>query len=298
MTDRTCAAIDTHVHFWDFRTPPDGMRWDWVEPGGDHPVLGNIDAMKSVTYDIHGLWAEARFANVSGAVHVQAAIGSRDPVLETTWLTAMAAEAPIPMRIVAHADLTGASWPEQLERHAASPLFVGVRDFAIEPVLADGSIPAELHRSLDALAESGLVLDLDCEWPNMPAALSLAREHPALTIVLEHIGFPRRRDDDYFASWAQGIRALASAPNVTCKLSGLGMTDRDFTADSLERWLDTCLSAFGPGRCIVGSNWPLDRVASSYDAIMGVYRDAIAGLSGPEQERILSGNAARIYRFS
>ena len=71
--------IDTHVHFWNMRNPDPGMAWVWIAPDADHPVLGNIDAIKMLSYDINGVWAEARFADVKAFVHVQAAIGSTPP---------------------------------------------------------------------------------------------------------------------------------------------------------------------------------------------------------------------------
>jgi hypothetical protein len=55
----------------------------WLAKDADHPILGNIDAIKMLTYDVEALWAEARFADVEAFVHVQAAIGSDDPVKET-----------------------------------------------------------------------------------------------------------------------------------------------------------------------------------------------------------------------
>ena len=63
--------IDTHVHFWNMRDPEPGLRWSWLERDVDHAVLGNIDAIKMLKYDIGSLWAEARFADVAGFVHVQ-----------------------------------------------------------------------------------------------------------------------------------------------------------------------------------------------------------------------------------
>jgi predicted TIM-barrel fold metal-dependent hydrolase len=67
--------IDTHVHFWDMRNPDPGMAWSWIGKDVDHPILGDIDAIKMLKYDINSIWAEARFADVSAFVHVQAAIG-------------------------------------------------------------------------------------------------------------------------------------------------------------------------------------------------------------------------------
>lgn len=289
--------IDTHVHFWDMRNPDPGMAWVWLDKDADHPVLGNIDAIKMLAFDIDDLWAEARFADVSAFVHVQAAIGSDDPVKETVWLTRMRATAPAPFTIVGDADLGGADAMRQLDGHCESPYFVGIRDFHSETMLASGEVSAAFESSLAVMAERDLVFDLDCEWPNMAAARALADRHPDLTVVLQHIGFPRSRDDEYFANWAEGMRTLAGAPNVTCKISGVGMTDPLFTAESLRRWIDTPLEIFGPDRCVLGSNWPVDRLCSSYDVIMDIYRDRVSALLAPEDQRkVLSENAARIYR--
>lgn len=289
--------VDSHVHFWNLRDPDAGMRWTWLGADVDHPILGDVDGMKSVKFDINHLFAEARFADVRAFVHVQAAIGSDDPVMETRWLTRMREDAPAPFTIVAHVDLNSSDSARQLDGHSESPYFVGVRDFAIEPMLAQHASTAELESALRTLSDRGLVLDLDCEWPNMPAAVDLARRHPNLQIVLEHFGYPRTRTDDYFVAWREAIAELAGAENVICKISGAGMTDPRFTSESLSRWIETCLDHFGPERCMLGSNWPVDRLYSSYDAIMNLYRDFVSRLSDDEETAILSGNAARIFRL-
>ncbi|NBR94286.1 MAG: hypothetical protein EBT44_05605 [Actinobacteria bacterium] len=47
----------------------------------------------------------------------------------------------------------------------------------------------------------------------------------------------------------------------------------------------------------MGSNWPVDRLFSSYDLIMGYYRDYIEKLSTSEQKKILNKNATKLYKF-
>lgn len=289
--------IDTHVHFWDLRNPRENLDWVWLPAGLDHPILGNIDNIKSLRYDIEGVWAEARFADVEAFVHVQAAIGSKDPVEETRWLEEMRADSPVSFSIVGHVDLTSPEAVAQLDAHQeASPAFVGVRDFAVEPALASGDLEV-LSKGIQQIVERDLLLDMDCEWPNMASGLELARKYPDLRIVLEHIGFPRSRDKEYFASWSGAIQELAQASNVTCKISGLAMTDPRFTKESLRPWVETCLSAFGSDRVVLGSNWPIDRLYSSYDVIMDLYRDYISEFSQAEQGKILSGNARVLYRL-
>jgi hypothetical protein len=70
---------------------------------------------------------------------------------------------------------------------------------------------------------------------------------------------------------------------VHCKISGLGMTDPRFTRESLRRWVQTCVEVFGPDRCVLGSNWPVDRLFSSYDVIVDLYRDYLSDLGDEEQ---------------
>ena len=287
--------IDTHIHLWDFKHPE--LKWVWLSPDFVHPIIGNIDAIKSEAFVLNDLWSEARFAGIEAFVHVQAAIGSPNPVTETRWLTEMAKTGPVPMRIVADCPLGAPEAAQQLDEHAQSPLYAGIRDFNAEPMLASGEINAAYEASLKKLTKQNVVFDLDCGWPNMGAAVELAKRHPDLKIVLEHIGFPRARDDEYFANWSKAVRELAKAPNVTMKISGMPMTDPRFTKESLRKWAEVCLEAFGPNRCVLGSNWPVDRLYSSYDIIMGFTRDYISTLSASEQEAICRTNAKRLYNF-
>ncbi len=269
--------IDTHVHLWDLAHPK--LTWNWVDTPDDHPILGNIDQVKMQAFTMRALEAEAKTTNAQAFVHVQAAIGSADPVDETRWLEATAGDV--------------------LDAHlAASPRYRGTRDFAVEPWLASGVEDAGMEAGLRELAKRGLLLDLDCEYPNMAAAARMAARHPELAIVLEHIGFPRRRDDDYFQAWQAAIKLLAQQENVVCKISGIAMTDPDFTLDSLRPWVLTCVSAFGPERCMIGSNWPLDRMFSSYPTIIDVYRELLSELSGEEQHEVLCGTANRVYSLN
>jgi predicted TIM-barrel fold metal-dependent hydrolase len=283
--------IDTHVHFWDQRL----LSYPWLQAGVPHPILGDIDAIKSPLYDAGALLAETRFAGLRGAVHVEADAKASDPFAEPSWVRGMAARSPLPVSQVVHADLCSPGSAGDVAAFGAAADVVGIRDFGVVGYLRDPASAPAFAANLDAMARAGLILDLDCAWEDMPLAYELALAHPELRIVLEHIGYPRRRDDAYFTSWAPAIRRLAAAPNVHCKLSGLGMTDRGWTIGSLRRWVATCIEAFGPGRCLFGSNWPVDRIASSYDALTDAFAELIADLPFAGQRAILVGNAQALY---
>ena len=73
--------------------------------------------------------------------------------------------------------------------------------------------------------------------------------------------------------------AVAEAPNVVCKISGLGMRDHDWTVASNRRWVLTCIDIFGPARCVFGTNWPVDKLFSSYEVLIDAYTELIADFS-------------------
>ncbi|HVX43474.1 MAG TPA: amidohydrolase family protein [Mycobacteriales bacterium] len=284
--------IDTHVHFWDLKHPT--LTYEWLSPAAVHPILGDIDPIKSTRFDAAALWAEGRFTGLSGAVHVQAAVGTADPVQETEWLTALAANSPVPLVLVAGCDLAAGDAQEQLERHNASPLLRGIRDFGRGDYLCD---PA-FERGFSLLERYGLLSDLDCAWPDMPKARDLARRHPAIPVVLEHIGYPRdTADPEYFRNWQDGIRTIAEAPNVICKVSGLGMNRPGWTVESLRPWVRHCIETFTPDRCVFGTNWPVDRLYGPYEAYVRAFLEIIAEYDESEQIAMLRGNAERLYRI-
>lgn len=286
------AFVDTHVHFWDLDDPR--LTYSWLAPGVDHPILGDIDAIKFPLYAGEELRRETESANVSKAVHVQAAIGTADPVDETRWLQEQADSTGFPHAIVAYADLKDPDVDRVIEQHLeASPLMRGIRDFSEGDYLVD----ADFERGFSKLARYGLVCDLDCFWENMPKARNLAGRHPDTTVVLDHAGFPLERTDEYFANWKAGIRTLAEAENVVCKISGLGMGDFRWTADSIRPWALHCIEAFGVERCVMGTNWPVDKLFSSYDAVVDAYAEILSDFSHDEQVALFSGNAERVFRI-
>jgi predicted TIM-barrel fold metal-dependent hydrolase len=285
--------IDSHIHFWDL-THPD-ISYDWLAPKVLHPVLGDVEAIKSSRYDVDAFIAESRFTGVTAAVHVQAAVGTADPVEETRWLTEMAAHSPIPFVIVAGVDLSADDVEAQLDAHAVSPLLRGARDYGRAGYLED---PA-FHRGVQVLAAHDLVLDLDTVWQDMPRARDLADEVPGMPVVVDHIGFPRdTTSPEYFESWRTGISAIAAAPNVYCKISGLGMNRAGWTVEGLRPWVEHCLEQFGAERCMFGSNWPVDRLWGSYDAYVAAFRELISGYSPAERELLSVGVAERVFRVS
>ncbi|MBM3960249.1 MAG: hypothetical protein FJ314_10920 [SAR202 cluster bacterium] len=282
--------VDTHVHLSDLRAPQ--LKYVWLQPEFVHPVLGDIGAIQAQRYWADDFLRETRFQNVARTVHVQAALGIADPVEETRWLQAFADRLGHPHGIVGEVHLARPDAAEVIDRHMAFANFRGVRDFG------SGDYPSDRNwrRGFANLAKYGLVACLDSSPETYASIKSLAKAFPHIVISLDHAGFPRRRDGEYFAFWKRELMNLAEMSNVMIKISGLGMCDNNWTVDSLRPWVMTCIETFGVGRSFFGTNWPVDRMYSSYGDVLNAYAELISGFSGEEQVALFSGNAQRIFR--
>ena len=181
MTD--LGFTDTHVHFFDLREP--SLRYDWLLPeAGDDPDLGNYDAIKSQRYWADDFIGETRFANVTKVVHVQAAIGTLDPVDETRWLQAFADRLGVPHGIVAYADLASSDAERVLGRHVEFASVRGIRDLRYDDYLRDEA----WQRGYALLEQHGLVCCDDPFVEAMADAAELARMFPAVTYCVDHAG--------------------------------------------------------------------------------------------------------------
>jgi predicted TIM-barrel fold metal-dependent hydrolase len=177
-----------------------------------------------------------------------------------------------------------------------------------DPSFRDGF--AQLHKhglSFDALL-----------WHNqLPDLIDLARAHPETPIVLNHMASPlgvgryAGRRAEVFEAWRRDMRVLATCGNVTVKLGGFGMDLAGFdfvkrpgtaTSDELaEAWgpyVETCIEAFGPARCMFESNFPVDRATCGYGVLWNSFKKISRQYNEQERAELFYGTAARVYRLT
>lgn len=233
--------------------------------------------------------------------------------------------------IVGHADFTmGDTVKEVLEAHmvAGGGRFRGIRQSASHAADANvlgplGHVPAGLYASdtfragFRHLADYGLSFDAWLLEPQLPELIDLARRFPDIPIVLDHMGTPlglasyQGRREERFPGWRANIQALARLPNVSVKLGGLAMPFCNFPSFQSDppapstqlaaEWgpyLETCIEAFGPRRCMFESNFPVDSGAASYDTLWNAFKVFAKHYSPDEKAALFSGTAARVYRLA
>jgi len=166
--------------------------------------------------------------------------------------------------------------------------YVG-RHFMREPQWRRGFALLEKHR---------LSFDMQIYPSQVPEAVEVARAHPGTTIILNHTGmFVDRSSVAGWRAWRDGLRALAACPNICVKVSGLGMIDHQWTVESLRPYVLEAIDAFGVQRSMFASNFPVDRLYSTYAALWSAFEQIVAGATEQERAALFRGNAERVYRI-
>ncbi|MFJ1259422.1 amidohydrolase family protein [Cupriavidus sp. CuC1] len=166
------------------------------------------------------------------------------------------------------------------------------------------------------LAELGLSFDAWLFFHQIPRLTSLARAFPETPIVLDHcggiLGIGRYMGcrKEVHTQWLAALRELATCPNVMVKLGGLGMRLSGFGFELLERapssdelavawqpWIESCINAFGPARCMFESNFPVDKGSYSYSVGWNAMKRIVAGASAEEKADLFWRTASRFYRL-
>lgn len=293
--------VDPHQHFWD----PGRNYYPWLcdaEPiafrYGDYSALCR-------PYLPPDYRADAGRHYIVKTVHVEAEWDRRDPVGETRWLEEVAVAQGFPSACVAHARLDGPDAAAVLAAQAAHRLVRGIRH---KPSAA--ASPGEVRRgapgSMDdpewragyaLLARHGLSFDLQTPWWHLDAAADLARDFPETQIVINHAGLPSDRSAEGLAAWRAALARAAAAPNIAIKISGLGVPGQAWTVAANGQIIREAIAIFGTERAMFASNYPVDSLVGSFDAIVSGFRAAVAARPPAEQRRLFHDNAVRIYRL-
>jgi predicted TIM-barrel fold metal-dependent hydrolase len=232
--------------------------------------------------------------------------------------------------IVGHADLTLGSRVEPvLAAHirAGGDRFRGIRHITAWD--ADPSIrnPAyspprgllgdkAFREGFAVLGRLGLSFDAWLYHPQIGELADLARAFPATRVVLNHVGGPigigayAGKRKEVFAAWAASIAALADCPNVCVKVGGLGMRMGGFgfhekaeppssgtLAAAWRPYVETCIEAFGPSRCMFESNFPVDKISGSYALYWNAFKRLASGASAADKAALFRDTAKRFYRL-
>lgn len=274
--------IDAHLHVWDRSR----SSYAWLD-GAPEPLRAD-----------HSL-AQA-FAALAGVGVDQAVLVQADETLaETAYLLELVAADPRLAGAVCYLPLED---PEtvaaQLPTLAATPGFVGVRNLTHDRPDPDWILGTQQRRSLALIEEAGVPLDYVSVLPrHLENLAALAREHPGLTFVLDHLGKPPVGLDGDYRRWQDQLAGVGALANVVAKVSGIYRAGgaEAVSPEELDAVLATALAAFGAERLMVGSDWPMCTVAGGTDATMSLLTAAVDRLPAGPAQALRDGTATRVY---
>jgi len=273
--------VDSHIHFWD----TDRFDYPWLQGFAElnRPfVPADLDVGQ---------------VEIEALVFVQA-----NPVWdvvdqETAWVQHLRGRDGRIQALVAGVPLDrGAraanAW---LERLSDEPGVAGVRQliqdepegFALQPAFVD---------AVRLAGRLGLTVDLCVRNHQIAEVTKLAELCPEGTFVLNHLGKPDVAAGQW-TDWLQDIKAMADLDNVRCKLSGLTTEADEGTraTNQIRRYLRAAVDAFGPERCMFGSDWPNASLHISYAGWVSLVLDSVSDLDARERDRVMRGTALEVY---
>jgi predicted TIM-barrel fold metal-dependent hydrolase len=319
VIDPARPIVDPHHHLWD----RGGQRYLIEEMSDDiasgHNIVATVFVEARSMYRASGPEAfrpvgEVEFANGAAAMAASRAYG----------------KALICAGIVGHANLLLGDQAKavlEAEIAAGGGRFRGIRHSS--PWDADKDVAgmyatrpkgllldATFRKGFACLAPLNLSFDAWLFHPQLGEFADLARAFPNTRICLDHcggvigIGSYASRREEVFADWKASIRQVAKCENVVVKLGGLAMRllGNDFherskppsseeLAKAWRPYVETCIEAFGPNRCMFESNFPPDKGQCSYQVIFNAFKRIAAQCSEPDENALFSKTATDFYRL-
>ncbi|MGE3876482.1 MAG: amidohydrolase, partial [Parvibaculaceae bacterium] len=288
--------VDAHHHIWRQEDLP------WLSGPMLPRIFGPYEPIRR-DYPISEYLADIAGSGVSRSVYVQANWAKDRFEDEIAYVQGAADETGWPHAIVGYADMLVEDVRPQLDRLMGYKLIRGIRmqlhwhenpqyRFAAKADLMRDPV---FRRNMARLAGYGLSFDLQVFASQMADAAALAAEFPKTTFILQHAGMLEDLSEDGRKAWREGMAKLAGEPNVVSKLSGLGTFIHAVEEEYIAGIVRETVALFTPERCLFGSNFPIEKLWSRYDQLVGAYRNVLAAYPQPAQEMMLAGTAKRVY---
>ena len=309
--------IDPHHHLWDCRDAigEPHVRWEQkvylceemsqdIRDSG-HNVVQTVFAQCGAFYRADGP-EEMRCVGETEFVHGIAAMSRSGKYGGMRLCTGIFSSADLRL---------GRAVEPVLQAHmAASPNFRGIR-YPLPPELEP-----RFQEGYALLGNYGLSYDnYSPDYERLPRLAELAKAHPDVTIIVNHLGGKIDPDagPEAISRWKECIDAIAPCPNAVMKCGGAqqrvgpweppfhmhqrpeGPMGSEELCELLFPYYRYVIEAFGVDRCMFESNFPVDRESISYRTLWNLLKRIASkmGLSESEKTSIFSGTAARVYRL-
>ncbi|MDX3924213.1 MAG: amidohydrolase family protein [Shinella sp.] len=289
--------VDSHFHIWRQKDLP------WLNGPMVPRIFGPYEPIRR-DYPMTEYLGDLQGLGVEKAVYVQTNWAKEDFEKEVAWVSDVARENGWPHAIVAYADMTADDARRQLDRLKAYPLVRGVRmqlhwhevpeyRFAPSP---DQVIDPVVRRNVARLKDYGYSFDLQLFPAQMKDGARLVAENPGIEFIMTHTGMLTGRDAATQEAWKAGLREFAGMANFSAKLSGLGTFVHANDPALISYIVDNAIEILGGDHLMFGSNFPIEKLWTTYEALLQAHRDAVAPHGEAVARNIFRETAIRVYR--
>lgn len=291
----TGPVVDCNVHLWDQQDNPVFWLSDRTLV---RDMLGDYDSLPD-RYTLADYRRETAGYDVRGVIWSDA--GATDPLAAAGWASRQQGGTPSVIAMVTLGDPTTAAFADLVERCQQRPLLRSIRMRLLPELSGVGAgrdlLDDQLVRdNLAQLAGSGLVATVEARSSQLSIVTRLAARFPELRIVIDHFGWPAPAPGgDHLAGHMQRLAGLAAAGNVATRIDAIGTIFGDWTLAQIRPWLLEVTATFGPQRCMLGSDLPIENLRSGFGTLYAAYDTIFSGFSGEERAMLFHRTAERWY---
>ncbi|MBA2113992.1 amidohydrolase family protein [Bremerella alba] len=292
--------IDTHQHLWD----PKRLSLPWLKGAGPH--LNKRNAIEEYTAAVEGL-------PIASAIYMEVNAAPDHKLQEAQQVRQLIESG----RHVTTAAILSADPGLENFRDFVDPFQMQSWVKGYRQVLHGGSAPkgyclkARFINNCRHLGSTGKTFDLCPRPAELKDAARLADACPDTRFVLDHCGNVDPKA--FFASndsrrgsappnaarWKEDMTELARHPNVFCKISGIiARVPKQWTPDDLRPVVQHCVEAFGDGRVVFGTDWPVCNAGGTARQWIEALQQITSDWSPEAQQRLWSKNAETIYNLA
>ena len=260
-------------------------------PGGHHgpnPVNEVPDASRLLR------WMQEE--NVDGIVAVQKRMIYR---YDNSYILDSSDAHPALFSAVVILDAEDAGTPALVRRWVRDHGLAGLRLFGGRRT--DGSMPwldsPAALRSWEVAQEAGIVMDLEVlaqggGGPSIPAIMALARAHPDVRVVLDHLLEPEMDEGAHFGL-DERYEQLAQCPNISFKFTSINLDICREAGIPAEKVLRRAVDLYGADRVMWGSD--IGTSSGTYREMVARFLEAAVLLTPAELRAVGHDTGRRVF---
>lgn len=117
-------------------------------------------------------------------------------------------------------------------------------------------------------------------------------------LAICHFASPWEQTQKGFNNWLYWMQQFSLLPNCYFKLSGFSMFTHSFPIENFLNYANSAINIFGPDRCMLGSNFPVDKLHMTYKELLNAWQVLLNDYNLSDQNWLSEKTAERFYSLN